>query len=197
MKIKNKNIAILGGSFDPVHNGHLAIAALALEHLNLQEIFFIPAGTPPHKIDSVNCSAEVRLDMLIKATASDDRFTVWDGEILRNGPSYTLDTICEFEKLYPDSKLFFIIGSDNIEEILTWNRWEQLIKKVTFAVTLRPGYTLDIPKKLSNANFIEFPSPMWGLSSSAIREYLKKGHSCSYLLPPTVQKTVIQNKLYR
>ena len=194
---KSRNIAILGGSFDPVHNGHLAIAALALEDLNLHEIVFIPAGTPPHKINTINRSANERLEMLKKATATDDRFTVWDGEIKREGASYTIDTIIEFEKLYPESRLFFIIGSDNIKEILTWSRWEELIKKVTFAVTQRPGYTLDIPKELSSATFVEFPSPLWGLSSSDIRKYLKKGHSCSYLLPPSVLKTVAENNFYR
>ncbi len=193
----SSDIAILGGSFDPVHNGHLAIAQLALEYFNLSKIFFIPAGTPPHKLDSVNLTADQRLEMLKSAIVGNDNFSIWEGEIYRKGPSYTLLTINEFRNKYPDCRILFIIGSDNIKEILTWHKYEELIKLVTFAVTERPGYEMNIPEELKEAQFITFPSPQWGVSSSVLRDYIKNGNSCRYLVPEKVAEVIKRNGYYK
>jgi nicotinate-nucleotide adenylyltransferase len=190
-------IGILGGIFDPVHNGHLAIATLAYDYFNLKSVFLIPSGNPPHKSGSVTAATNHRLTMLLLATKGSKQLVVRDEEIKRKGVSYTVDTITALQKEFPHHPLHFIIGSDNLREIKTWHRYEDIISSVTLCVAHRPGNAMTVPHELAKATILTFPSPEWGISSSMVREYLSKGYSCEHLIPAKVISYIKMNKLYR
>ena len=195
--VSKPGIGIVGGSFDPVHFAHLAIAQSAYEHFALQKVCFIPANIPPHKRETVTISATHRLAMLQRAVKGNKAFCVWDGELKRKGISFTVDTLNELKRLYPQSHFYFIIGSDNIVEILTWKEYKTIIKMVTLCVTHRPGYSMRIPAELSGAKIVTFPSVEWRISSSMIREYLSTNISCRYMIPDAVMEYIKRNGLYR
>ncbi|GBU20765.1 nicotinate-nucleotide adenylyltransferase [Fibrobacteres bacterium R8-0-B4] len=188
-------IGILGGVFDPVHCGHLAVALLAKEHFGLSEVIFVPSGAPPHKPD-VAVSSDDRLNMLKSALAGTDGCVVWDGELRRSGYSYTIDTLNELSGLYEGAKFYFIIGTDNLPEIAKWRSYEEIIAKVTFCVAFRPGYEACRPEALAAADIQDFPGPMWGSSSTMLREYLGKGHSCKFMIPDAVLEYIRDRGLY-
>jgi len=190
-------IGILGGSFDPVHNGHLAIACLAQEHFHLSKVFLIPANIPPHKSKTVSVAARHRLAMLRSAVAKQAYMHVSDIELRRGGTSYTIDTLKYISKRYKNCELYFIIGSDNLKEISTWYRYNEILSRVTLCVTHRPGYSMHIPKAIRNAHIRQFPSPQWAISSTHIRTLLQQGHSCQYLIPNPVRAYIKKHALYR
>jgi nicotinate-nucleotide adenylyltransferase len=190
-----KAIGIIGGIFDPVHNGHLAIAQLACDYFGLKKIVFIPSGNPPHKAPPV-ASVKHRCFMLRTALRGHSHFTLWDGEVRRKGASYTIDTLHLFSKEYPDRPLYFIIGSDNLPEIATWRRYEEILGLVTLCVAGRPGYSTTVPRSLASARILFFPSPLWGISSSMLRDYFQRGYSCRHLVPPQVLEYISRHKLY-
>jgi len=190
-------IGILGGIFDPVHNGHLAAAELAAEYFNCEKILFIPAGTPPHKRSTVTASAQHRLSMLRGALLGNERAEIWTNEIERTGVSYTIDTLDELAAQYPGAPLYFIIGADNLHEIHSWHRYTEILSRVTLCVTERPGFSMEVPQTLCRATIKTFPSPHWGLSSTGIRTLFAQGYSCRYLLPQNVQEYIMSNGLYR
>jgi nicotinate-nucleotide adenylyltransferase len=189
-------IGIIGGSFDPVHFGHLAIARLAQEFFGLRTIFFVPASIPPHK-SLPHANPRHRLDMLKRAIKDESGFLIWDGELRRGGKSYTLDTLKTFTKSNPHRPIYFIIGSDNLKEIPLWHKYPELLKLATFCVAHRPGHSLKLPRELRSMRVRFFPSPEWKISSTMIRDYLSKGHSCEFLLPKEVLKYIHKHGLYR
>lgn len=193
----SSRIGILGGSFNPVHNGHLAVARMAYEYFSLTTVYFIPAYIPPHKQKSVTVSAHHRITMLTRAIANSASFSVWEGEITRGGISFTVDTLHILKEMHPEASLYFIIGSDNLSDLLTWHQYKKIISLVTLCVAHRPGYTMRVPPELSHARVVPFSSPEWGISSSKIRAYLAQGLSCRYLLPEKVEKYIKKNRLYR
>jgi nicotinate-nucleotide adenylyltransferase len=195
--LSQKAIGILGGSFDPVHLGHCAIAQLAYECLGLSKVYFIPANTPPHKTSTINASPRHRLAMLRIACKGNKLFEIWDGEIRRKGVSYTIDTISFLKKKFPDVSLCYIIGSDNITEMLTWREYEKILPMITICIARRPGYSTDLPPEFAGASVRFFSSPQWGISSTSIRSFIKTGLSCRYLVPPGVESYIRQTKLYR
>ena len=134
-----KRIGIIGGSFDPLHLGHLIIAQDAAEHLGLSEVMFIPAAIPPHKQHVKQVAAEHRLNMLRLAVEPDARFSVSDIEINRGGLSYTVDTVQTLGAIHHNADLFLIIGSDTLVELHTWHRIEELLQMCSVATLLRPG----------------------------------------------------------
>jgi nicotinate-nucleotide adenylyltransferase len=188
-------IGILGGVFDPVHCGHLAVALLAKEHFGLSEVVFVPSGAPPHK-PAVAVSPDDRLNMLRLALDGLDGCVVWDGELRRSGYSYTIDTLNELGEQYKDAKFHFIIGTDNLPEIAKWRSYEGIIERVTFCVAFRPGYEMGRPAALAKADIQDFPGPMWGASSTMLREYLGKGHSCGFMIPGAVLGYIQGRGLY-
>ncbi|MBD3421138.1 MAG: nicotinate (nicotinamide) nucleotide adenylyltransferase [Chitinivibrionales bacterium] len=190
-------IGVLGGSFDPVHYGHLAIARLACDFFELDTFYFIPASLPPHKSDSVEASGNDRLAMLRTAVHDNPCFRIWDGEFKRTGPSYTIDTLGELRQQHPGSTLYFVIGADNLSEIRTWRRYRDILKTVILCVTARPGYELSIPDEIKMAELKKFPSPQMAVSSSLIRNYLQAGYSCAYMLPKAVLNYIDTHALYR
>ncbi|MDO5577371.1 MAG: nicotinate-nucleotide adenylyltransferase [Fibrobacter sp.] len=189
-------IGVLGGIFDPVHNGHLAVASLAKEFFKLDKVLLVPSGTPPHKKSTVTCSAFHRNEMLLQAIADEPGFDIWDHEIKRDGISYTVDTIHELKETF-ENPIYFIIGSDNLKEIVTWYKYEEILKLVTLCVAHRPGYSCELPLQISNANIKSFPSPEWGISSTMIRKYLREGYSCRHLLPPRVINYIFDMGFYK
>jgi nicotinate-nucleotide adenylyltransferase len=190
-------IGVFGGIFDPVHNGHLAAACLARDFFRLERVLLVPAGTPPHKSGTVVAGAQHRLAMLAKALAGCVSLEIWDEEIRRGGISYTIDTIRSIAERYPGRPLYFIIGSDNLPEISTWSRWEEILQCVQLCVAHRPGSPVKVPPELEKAALATFPSPEWNLSSTLIRQYLAGGYSCDYLLPPGVVRYIAAQHLYK
>jgi nicotinate-nucleotide adenylyltransferase len=188
-------IGILGGIFDPIHNGHLALAKLAREYFHLHKVLFIPAGIPAHK-KSPKANAPQRLAMLRLSIKHSAEFDIWDGELRRKGPSFTIDTLKSLKKNYPNSPLYFIIGSDNLREISTWRDYREILNLATFCVAHRPGHSMNIPRQLISMTIKKFPGPEWKLSSTMIRRYLASGHSCEFLLPHDVADYIRTNGLY-
>lgn len=189
-------IGLIGGIFDPVHYGHLAIGVLAYEYFKLEKIIYIPSGNPPHK-SCVYASSDDRLEML-KIALEDLPFAIiWDQEIKSSQISYTFYTLKEISLAFPKNELYFIIGTDNLKEIPTWHRYKEILNLITLCVTERPPFTKEIPQQLKDANIKFFPSPNLGISSSLIRQYISKGYSCKYLLPEKVREYIIKKGLYR
>ena len=189
-------LGIFGGIFDPVHNGHLSVAALAIEYFKLQKLIVVPSGLPPHKDDTVYAAAQHRLNMLEIALKSLNKAYVWDGELERDGFSYTVDTLAALQQQYGSRQFYFLIGSDNLSQICSWKNYQKIVQMVTFCVASRPGFDTEIPPELSKADIKLFPSPEWGLSSSAVRSFFEQGYSCKYLIPDEVLIYIRRNKLY-
>jgi nicotinate-nucleotide adenylyltransferase len=188
-------VGIVGGIFDPVHNGHLAIAALARDYFGLTKVLFIPSGRPPHK-SRVTAPAADRLAMLRLAVRNEPAFAVWDGELRRKGISYTFDTLRKLTEEFAGRPVYFIVGSDNLQEITTWRRWRDVLAMVTLCVAHRPGYPLKVPQPLAGTRIRIFPSPEWGVSATMVRQYLAQGCSCRHLLPEAVAEYISKRKLY-
>jgi nicotinate-nucleotide adenylyltransferase len=189
-------IGILGGIFDPVHYGHLATAQLARDYFCLKHIFFVPAGVPPHKT-TTTAAAKHRVSMLSLAIRNYPGFSLWDGELRRQGPSYTVDTLKALGKEYPDTQLYFIIGSDNLNEVQSWHNYREILSLAKICVAHRPGFSLHrAGRSAVPFAFTPFPSPEWKLSSTLLRTYLATGYSGNGLIPPEVLSYIRKNKLY-
>jgi nicotinate-nucleotide adenylyltransferase len=190
-------IGILGGVFDPVHNGHLHIADGVLRTLNLSRVFFIPAGDPPHKDESPVADGTRRMDMLFMAIENNPAFDVLDIEIRREGKSYTVDTLKQLKLEFPEWEIYFIIGGDNLTEIRGWKDPERIFRLSNVVLVNRHGVhkkpsEMDLP-----GGFIEIELPELNISSTEIREYFKRGIPCRYLMPPGVENYIIENGIYR
>lgn len=208
MKLKgtNKNprrIGLMGGTFNPIHIGHLVTAEEAFYQFKLDEIIFIPSGQPPHKIDHDIAPAEDRYLMTVIATASNPHFTVSRIEIDRVGPSYTVDTLREMKNIYgEETELFFITGADAVIEILTWKDPEIIADLCEFIAASRPGYSfrkfeelkLTQNKKLPKVHFMEIPA--LAISSTDIRRRIREGRPVKYLLPEGVAQYLAKRGLY-
>ncbi|MCP4634056.1 MAG: nicotinate-nucleotide adenylyltransferase [candidate division Zixibacteria bacterium] len=189
-------IGILGGIFDPVHNGHLHIADGILRKLDLSKVFMVPAGDPPHKEQSPYASGLHRLNMLNIAIAENPAFEILDIELNRPGKSFSVDTLRELKESYPDWELFFIIGSDNLSEILTWKNPERIFKLANIVLVNRPGNDLPPSEIDLPGEVIELKLPGLNISSTQIRQYIKDDVPCQYLLPPDVERYILDNSLY-
>ncbi len=203
---KPKRIGIMGGSFDPLHMGHLIIAQDALERLELDEIVFIPAAIPPHKQHLQQVDAEHRLNMLRLATETDLRFSVSDAEILRGGVSYTIDTVQALSDERPDVGWVLVVGSDTLVELHTWYRIDELLELCEVASFLRPGESdiatisrkVQLPHEHRQkllANLIE--AHLVEISSTEIRMRVAEGLGIRYLVPPEVEMYIYEHGLYR
>lgn len=201
-----KRIGIIGGSFDPLHLGHLIIAQDAAEHLGLSEVVFIPASTPPHKQHAKQVAAEHRLNMLQLAVEADARFSVSDIEIKRGGLSYTVDTVQELGAIHRDADLFLIVGSDTLVELHTWHRIEELLQMCSVATLLRPGtdsldainQKIQVPERY-RAELMNhvIAAHRIGISSTEIRRRVAEGERICYLVPPVVETYIYEHGLYQ
>lgn len=193
-------LGILGGSFDPVHFGHLILAQSALEELTLDKIIFMPSYKPPHKLDKKLASFEDRLLMLELALEDREDFLISTLEMERQGPSYTYDSLKIIEKSYGASELYFLIGGDSLLYLDKWYRASDLIREFSFAVAPRPGRSIEeLEEKIKSlqGNIKLLDSPYIEISSSSIRKRLEDYKSIRYYLPRSVEGYIHEKKLYR
>lgn len=193
-------IGIMGGTFDPVHFGHLLIAEVARAEFSLDRVMWVPAGDPPHKEGQHTRTQEHRYAMVVLATATNPAFDVSRLELERTGPSYSLDTVLHFRDAYPGSELFFITGADAVLEILTWYRHPEVIRACRFIAVTRPGYDLNRihgvlpPEYVSRISTLTAPGV--DISSTAIRERVRTGDPIRYLVPEPVEAYIRKHRLY-
>jgi nicotinate-nucleotide adenylyltransferase len=196
---KPQRIGIMGGTFDPIHHGHLVAAEIARSKFALDTVVFVPSGHPPHK-QSLPGHAEQRLMMTLLATVTNPYFQVSRSEVDRIGPSYTYDTLLEFSELFgPKSKFYFITGADAVLEMLSWRNAEKLISLCSFIAATRPGYRLTDVRQLPD-NFREkietMRVPALSISSTDIRRRIREGKPIKYLLPEAVETYIYKQGLY-
>lgn len=192
-----KRLGVFGGSFDPVHNGHVSVAALAREHLGLSSMLFVPAGVQPLKRNSVVASSAQRLTMLKLAVGDLHGARILRTELRRKGPSYTVDTVAELTEAYPGHEICLVIGSDNLADITAWHRYREILSRVRLCVAHRPGYAMRSPRELAGVRITCLPSPEWGVSSTMIRRMVREGHSCAGMVPEMVRGYIQRHGLYR
>lgn len=199
------NIGLSGGTFDPLHLGHLSMIKSALESGFVDQIIVMPSGRPPHKRLEVVSMARYRYEMVVKAFADDPRVVVSDFEILKAGPSYTLETV-EYlrSQLNPEDELFLIYGSDVLKDLKYWHEPEAVLSSCPFLLADRGGYQDQDSRILAeelranyHARINFFPSPVVELSSTQIRQWVAAGKSISGLVPVPVEKLIHKHALYR
>ena len=198
---------ILGGSFDPIHNGHLHIAVECRRRLALDRVLFIPARVPPHKQDVTLTDAKHRLEMVRRAIVGDPTFAVSDVEIRRTGPSYTVDTVAaELERLGEGAEVFFLMGADQACELHTWHNVEKLARLCTLVPVPRTGSTLDnldalranLPDEVvTRMKAAALDVPPVDVSSTDVRRRVRDGEDVSDLVPPAVAAYIREQGLYR
>jgi nicotinate-nucleotide adenylyltransferase len=193
--IENERIGILGGTFDPIHNTHLAIARAVLRAHRLDRILFMVAGEPPHKRGDIEASAQDRLDMVNAALVRELEMASCDIEVKRDGPSYTADTLDELRALYPDAALFLIMGLDSLVDLPNWHAPERIYHNATILAVTRPGSDTQIPESL-DGRYALVPFEASAVSSTEIRARLKKGQSAEAWLHPAVEELIKFNKIY-
>jgi nicotinate-nucleotide adenylyltransferase len=196
MSLEPRRVGLFGGTFDPVHNAHLALAQAALTELRLDSVRWIPAGQPWQKAgaitDAVHREAMVRL-----ATAGEPRFSIERLEIERLGPSYTLETVQTLAAAEPGSQWFLIIGQDQYAGLHTWQGWQELVGLVILAVANRPGDLRAVHRDVVRQRHRSVPLPMLNISSSEIRRRVRAHEDISALVPPAVAQYIESNHLYR
>ncbi len=194
-----KKVGILGGTFDPLHIGHLVMADQALYYAGLDEIWFIPAPSPPHKQGKVITDISHRLGMLKNVLAGDSKYRICTIELERKGPSYTIDTIKELISLYPEHQFYFIIGGDMIRYLPKWHQIDELMTMIRFIGLDRPGYSLSAQNQREEELYQKvmlYPMPQLDISSSQIREWVKIGRPIRNLVPDLVEGYIKEHHLY-
>ena len=191
MEKKSEKIALFGGTFDPVHHGHLIIAQAVIEEAGLDRVIFVPSARPPHKNRDIMFTAEDRFRMLSLALNGNPRFILSDMEIKRKGPSYTIDTIREFKSSFTlNTKLYFLVGMDNLFEMETWKDPSEIIAEcVILAADRACRQGREIPDWLSG-RVQNVMTPLIEISSSDIRRRLREGKSVRYLVPEAVNEMI-------
>jgi nicotinate-nucleotide adenylyltransferase len=189
-----QRIGLFGGSFDPIHTGHLLVGQAAIEELELTRLFFIPTARSPFKPDLPPAPCEQRLAMIRMALAGRSDCEVDDLEIQRGGTSFTIDTVQYFARKFPGAQFFYLIGADNVPKLPKWRAAAELAKLVEFLVIPRPGESpTPLPDLFSGRQLVGFP---FGVSASEIRARVKAGRPIEYLVPPPVAEFIHNNGLY-
>lgn len=187
-------IGIFGGTFDPIHHGHLILARDAIDALELQRLIFIPNTLSPHKQQRRQpAPALARCEMVAAAIANEPRFELDDCELRRGGASYTIDTILPLRERWPDADLFYLIGEDNIAELHTWRRIEELLRLVQFVVMARSSN----PNEPAAHAFITLHQRRIDISATEIRRRVAQGESIRYLVPENVRAIIERENLYK
>ncbi len=190
-----ETIALYGGSFDPVHTGHLKIARIALVELGLDKVVFIPAAASPLKRNAMQAGSEDRIEMLRLATEEEPAFVIDTREIERGGTSFTVDTVRSFRSDSKDAKLFWILGADQLELLPNWRSIEELVSMLTFIVFKRTGFSLEKPS-VPGLQLVEIEAPLMEQSSSEIRQRIAKGAATGDWLPASVGAFISAHQLY-
>jgi nicotinate-nucleotide adenylyltransferase len=201
---KKTRIGIMGGSFNPIHLGHLLLAQTALQEFDLSQVIFVPTGNPGYKVKEKPILPEHRYFMTSLAISSNPFFFVSRIEVDRSKPSFTIDTVTELRKTYPIESvdLFFITGADSILDILNWKNPQEILKLCSFIAGTRPGYSFaDFEEKISGLDQAKekihrMEIPMLDISSSQIRKLIRQGKSIRYLVPDLLLSYIEKNKLY-
>jgi nicotinate-nucleotide adenylyltransferase len=195
----NKHIGIMGGTFDPIHIGHLLAAEMAKEAGKLDAVWFLPTYHPPHKHHKMGASAEARKRMVKLAIADVDYFHLELMELERGGISYSIDTAIQLTQLYPDVRFTWIIGGDMAQYLPQWVRIEELVQYVSFLGLTRPGYAYEcslLPEFIRD-RVLYHEMPSLDISSTMIRERVRAGRSIRYLTPDAVRYYIEQEGLYQ
>jgi nicotinate-nucleotide adenylyltransferase len=208
-------VGVFGGTFDPIHLAHLAIAQAFIRETGLNQLRLIPAGEPYHRADECTASAEHRLKMVQLAIADQPAMQADDREIRRNRPSYTIETLEEIRtEIGSQAPLWFLIGSDSLQRLDTWKRWPELFELAHLAVAMRPGFTEQdlpapilqqwqtrqsgrIPNSSASGTIQRLVMPPLELSASAIRASLASDMDISHLVPPVIASYIDHHGLYR
>lgn len=184
-----KKIGVYGGTFDPVHHGHLILAREAREELQLDNVLLVPAAVSPHKTERRATAPQIRLEMLRAAVRDEPHLAVDDRELRRPPPSYTIDTVESLAADHPATQLFYLIGADQLARLETWHRFADLRRLVTFVVLDRGEGADDCPYQRIRRQ-IE-------ISATEIRNRVARGESIRYLVPPAVEEIIRRDHLYQ
>jgi nicotinate-nucleotide adenylyltransferase len=198
-----KTLALLGGTFDPLHVGHLHIAQAVYQQFGFTRIVFLPDYLPPHKQGQKSTPALERLEMARLALEPYPDFVVDDLEIRRGNISYTYDTVMGLKQAHPAYEIYLVIGGDSLEQLPTWYQSRRLVQEVKFVVAARPGYHPQIAKLEeffgpgTGSRFLRAQTPMLDISSTDIRRRVREGESITGLVPPVVERYIYEHGLYR
>lgn len=193
---RRPSIGIMGGTFDPIHHGHLVAASEAMQVFNLDQVVFVPTQMQPFKTGRKVTPAEHRYLMTVIATASNNRFTVSRADIDRGGTTYTIDTLNDIRRMQPDADLYFITGADALSKIVSWKDSEKLFEMAHFIGVTRPGHELDATGLPSQAvSLLEVPA--MAISSTDCRSRVKEGKPVWYLVPDGVVQYITKFGLYK
>ncbi len=190
-------VGLFGGTFNPIHSGHLAIATFAREAFELDRVMFIPAGQPPHKAREGMAPAHDRYQMTVLATHGDSHLAVSPVEMERKGNSYSVETAEEMQTTFgAAARLFFIVGTDAMVDIVNWERADELVKLCEFIVAARPGSDLRKMAQKYRRRIHVLKAPVFGMSSTDIRQRVREGRSVRYLVPELVGRYIADHRLY-
>lgn len=199
----NVRVGIMGGTFDPIHHGHLWAAECARQAFGLERVYFVTAARPPHKDEDFLTPAAHRHAMVVLATAGNPHFHPSDVELQRPGPSYTVDTLQHFHSLHPEADLYFLTGADALRDFLSWHHVEAILLLAQVVAVARPGYPADrlkavryslAPALRPRVRYLEVPS--LDISSSEVRERVRAGLPVRYLVPEAVADYIAKEGLY-
>jgi len=190
-----RRIGVMGGTFDPIHHGHLVAASEVAHRFTLDEVIFVPTGQPWQKSAKVVSPAEDRYLMTVVATASNPRFSVSRVDVDRGGPTYTADTLTDLHARYPESRLYFITGADALDKILSWKDSAELFRLAHFVGVTRPGFDLtDEHLPADTVSLVQVPA--MSISSTDCRERVAAGQPVWYLVPDGVVQYIAKRHLY-
>ncbi len=195
-------LGIMGGTFNPIHNAHLAAAMFALEEFSLDRVIFLTSGSPPHKTDMELPPASVRHELVKAAVKGNPLFLADDYEVRKKSYSYTSETLCHYRRKYPDDELYFIIGTDSLKDLPGWHEPEMILSLSSLIVYPRSGSEdtqtlIDETKQTLGGNILRLHAPFLDISSTYIRGLIKGGRSARYLTPSSVLSLIESRGLYR
>lgn len=196
-----RRVGVMGGTFDPIHNGHLVAASEVADRFDLDVVVFVPTGQPWQKKGKRVSPAEDRYLMTVIATAANPSFRVSRVDIDRGGNTYTVDTLADMRKIYPDAELFFITGADALNKILTWRDWESMFDLANFVGVTRPGYELSeldspLAREVDAGRLSLVEIPAMAISSTDCRERAMSGRPVWYLVPDGVVQYIAKHRMY-
>ncbi len=194
-----RKIGFFGGTFDPVHAGHLLLAEAVRADAGLDQILFVPAAVPPHKPEGPKSGADDRLRMVRLAIEGNPGFAVEELELRRPGASYTVDTLAELQASaeWKDAEWFLLLGADMLADLPNWKNPEEIVRRAGLLVMERPGFDLGAVKPQFLRNAVIVGTPALGISSTLIRSRIREGRSIRYWVPAAVESFILEKRLYR